>query len=116
MRYPVIGSLVVVALVATLMCGAMMAQTPPRGGAAPARNATPPAGPAHDPHDLSGVWLQRGGDTNRNPESQWSAQKIPFTPEGEKRFLANKPGKGPRAGLPALGNDPLGAANVPGLL
>src|SRR5262245_23907520 len=72
MRYRITGSLIVAALVSTLtMSGAVMAQAPQRGAAAP-RNATPPASPAHDPHDLSGVWLQRGGGTNRNPESQWS--------------------------------------------
>src|SRR5215813_2560814 len=106
MRYRVTASLTVAVFVATVTSsGALIAQAPQRG-AAPARNAAPPPGPAHDPHDLNGVWLQRGGGTNRYPESQWSAEKIPFTPEGQKRFLANKPGKGPRAGLPALGNDP----------
>jgi hypothetical protein len=124
MRHRVIASFIVVVLVATLTFSIVgMAQAPQRGGgergaaAGGGRgNATPPPGPPHDPHDLNGVWLQRGGGVNRYPESEWSAQKIPFTPAGQAKFLANKPGKGPRAGLPANGNDPLGGANVPGLL
>jgi hypothetical protein len=124
MRHRVIASFIVVVLVATLSFSiAGMAQAPQRGGgqrgaaAAGGRgNATPPPGAPHDPHDLNGVWLQRGGGVNRYPESEWSAEKIPFTPAGQAKFLANKPGKGPRAGLPAKGNDPLGGANVPGLL
>ena len=124
MRHRVTASFIVVVLVAALTFSIVgMAQAPQRvGGERGAAagggrgNATPPPGPPHDPHDLNGVWLQRGGAVNRNPESQWSAQKIPFTPAGQAKFLANKPGKGPRADLPAKGNDPLGGANVPGLL
>jgi hypothetical protein len=48
--------------------------------------------------------------------SEWSKEQLPFTPLGLAKFNENKPGKGPRMGLPAKGNDPLGDANVPGLL
>jgi len=47
--------------------------------------------------------------------SQWSSENLPLTRLGEMRLNANKSGKGPRAVLPALGNDPLGNANPPGL-
>jgi hypothetical protein len=64
--------------------------------------------------DFSGVWLTPGGYNGR-PESEWSTERLPFTPKGRQAFDANKPGKGPRQGPPALGNDPIGGANPPGL-
>src|SRR5215510_13233697 len=72
-----------------------------RGGG----NATP-AGPPKDPHDLQGIWSTGGGPLGNEPP--------PFTPEGEKRFLANKPSYGPRAVPPALGNDPMGICDPNG--
>jgi len=63
---------------------------------------------------LDGVWV-RGGGTGSGPMSQWSATELPFTEEGLARFNANRPGKGPRQDFPALGNDPLGDSNPPGL-
>lgn len=72
--------------------------------------------PPHDPHDLSGVWLQRGGERGGGPMSEWSKEPLPFTAAGLAKFNANRPGKGPRAVVPATGNDPLSDANVPGLL
>ena len=67
--------------------------------------------------DVSGVWSRAGGGGagNRNPVTQWSAEKLSFTPEGAKLWNANKPGKGPRQVPPAFGNDPMGDANPPGL-
>jgi hypothetical protein len=47
--------------------------------------------------------------------SQWSADPLPLTAEGLETFNANRPGKGPRMDFPALGNDPLGDSNPPGL-
>lgn len=64
--------------------------------------------------DLSGVWLRDSG-SERYPMSQWSAEELPLTAAGRERFEANIPGKGPRQQMPALGNDPLGQANPPGL-
>lgn len=64
--------------------------------------------------DLSGVWT-RGGGEGGGPMSQWSSKDLPFTSKGLARFNANKPGKGPRQGPPAFGNDPIGDANPPGL-
>jgi hypothetical protein len=63
-------------------------------------NAEP--SPPHDPHDLSGIWIGRGRVLSL------SETPPPFTPEGKKRFDANKPSYGPRAIPPALGNDPMG--------
>ena len=90
------------------------AQTGQRSGRGSGKAAPPPS-PPHDPHDLSGIWLQRGNN-NGGPMSEWSKEALPFTPLGLEKFNTNKPCKGPRAGLPAKGNDPLGDANVPGLL
>jgi hypothetical protein len=101
----------VIALIA--FSPATFAQAGQRGGRGGA-NAPSPS-PPHDPHDLSGIWLQRGNN-NGGPMSEWSKEALPFTPSGLAKFNENKPGKGPRAGLPAKGNDPLGDANVPGLL
>jgi hypothetical protein len=64
--------------------------------------------------DLTGVWVRSGG-FNGHPMSQWSSRELPFTPAGRQAFDANIPGKGPRQVMPALGNDPLGQANPPGL-
>jgi hypothetical protein len=63
---------------------------------------------------LTGVWYP-SSRTAGFPMSQWSPQELPFTEEGRAAFDANVPGKGPRETLPALGNDPLGTANPPGL-
>jgi hypothetical protein len=61
--------------------------------------------------------LQRGPALSPNPVSEWTKEpQLPFTAAGRAKFNETKPGKGPRAGLPAKGNDPLSDANVPGLL
>jgi len=95
------------------------AQSPGRGAR---RNVTPPAGPPHDPHDLAGTWMQfgqgLGGGSGGRPKtgSQWTPDPLPLTPAGLAMLNSRLPGKGPRAGVPAKGNDPLSDANVPGLL
>ena len=68
----------------------------------------PPPGPPHDPQDLSGIWLGRAAGALNNPPPS-------FSPAGKAAFDANKPSFGPRAVVPALGNDPLGGANPPGI-
>lgn len=69
--------------------------------------------------DFSGVWVRSGGGNavrgDGKAVSQWSAGDLPFTKEGREQLNANKPGKGPRAVMPAFGNDPMGGANPPGL-
>jgi hypothetical protein len=64
--------------------------------------------PAYDPKDFSGVWWGRNNSLlMKNP--------LPgFTPEGKKAFDANKPSAGPRAVVPALGNDPIGRCDPVG--
>ena len=64
--------------------------------------------------DLNGVFL-RGSGSQGYPMSQWSAGELPFNKAGQLQFDNNVPGKGPRQTMPALGNDPLGDANPPGL-
>ena len=73
-----------------------------------------------DPHDLSGHW-------NRTSRFQtfsnvWSGQgpnqgteEAPFTEAGKARFEKNKPGYGPRAVPPAIGNDPMGTCDPLGI-
>ena len=108
MRNRITGAITVSLLATIIFVPAAPAQRGQRGN-------SPPAGPPHDPHDLSGIWLQRGG-VGGGPMSEWSKEPLPFTPAGLAKFNANKPGKGPRAVVPAKGNDPLSDANVPGLL
>lgn len=64
---------------------------------------------------LDGVWVRGGGSGRGGPTTQWSPQPLAFTAAGQKQLDANKPGKGPRAVVPAFGNDPMGGANPPGL-
>ncbi len=64
----------------------------------------------HDPHDLSGVWSKTWRTL------ALSEQAPPFTAWGKERFDANKPGYGPRAVPPALGNDPTGKCDPLGLI
>jgi len=64
--------------------------------------------PAYDPKDFSGVWWGRNNSLlMKNPMPG-------FTPEGKKAFDANKPSAGPRAVVPALGNDPIGRCDPVG--
>ena len=76
-----------------------------RGQTAAGNEPSPP----HDPHDLSGIWVRRGGVLSLSNDAP------PFTPEGKKRFDANKPSYGPRAIPPALGNDPMGNCDPLGI-
>jgi hypothetical protein len=56
----------------------------------------------YDKHDLSGVWYGRMNSIlNGNPFPE-------MTPAGKKVFDSYKPSGGPRAVVPALGNDPMG--------
>src|SRR5438874_10722472 len=86
-----------------------------RGGAGFGGRGRPPAPSStepFDPHDLNGIWWRTGGTREFNTQKGGEPQ---LTPEGKKRFDANKPGYGPRAVPPALGNDPLGDCNPDGL-
>jgi hypothetical protein len=88
------------------------AQTAPRGDAGA-------GSPPYNPRVLSGVWMPlnaEGADARGRLESQWLKERLPMTAKGRAVFDSRSPGKGPRAALPAKGNDPLSDANVPGLL
>jgi hypothetical protein len=67
--------------------------------------------------DFNGVWLTPGRTQLPNPESEWTSEKLPFTPKGREMFEANKPSRGPRRLTThlELENDPMREANPPGL-
>jgi hypothetical protein len=113
MRTDLLGSLAA-AIVAVAGCASMTwAQTPAA---------------VIDPHDLNGIWGRQGGGAGAQAKgdargmmpdggvlTEWGPS-APLTPKGLAQVNANKPGKGPRAIPPALGNDLIGDANPPGLL
>lgn len=89
-----------------------------------AQQAAKPVAPqaARPAHNLSGVWGIAGGGDHYNriertefPESQWSTEKLPFSPAGRAAFDANKPVGGPRQVRSELSNDPRDMANPGGL-
>jgi hypothetical protein len=92
----------IVTVASFLLCASLILSAAQRGQ----RGAS---SPAHDPHDLSGVWLGRAITTGLNNPGPV------YTPAGKAAEDKNKPSFGPRAVVPALGNDPLGDANPPGI-
>ena len=84
----------------------------------------PAPGPPHDPHDLSGIWLQAGSfpgpgqTTEADPSvrTEWTTAPLPLTAAGFVAINSHKGGKGPRAVAPSTANDPIGDANPPGLI
>lgn len=104
-RHRVIASLVLLMGLSAL-APAAIAQ---RGGGQPGRGGNVEPSPPHDPKDLSGIWVRRGGILTLSND-------VPaFTPEGKKLFDANKPSYGPRGIPPALGNDPMGNCDPLGI-
>jgi hypothetical protein len=99
----------VVATVLVLIFACSVSGQGQRGGGQRGGGANPPPGPPHDPKDLQGIWVRRGGylGLSQTPPT--------FTAEGQKRFDANKPSYGPRAIPPALGNDPMGNCDPLGI-
>src|SRR5438034_8999689 len=86
-----------------------------RGGAGFGGRGRPPAAPSTEPfdsHDFNGIWWRTGGTREFNTQKGGEPQ---LTAEGKKRFDENKPGYGPRAGTPAIGNEPLGSFKSDGL-
>src|SRR5207237_6120509 len=75
----------VLMLLAVAASGQRGGQRAGRGNAAPS--------PPHDPHDLAGVWNLAGGT-----DLSLSRTPPPLTPEGQKRFDANKPSYGRELG------------------
>jgi hypothetical protein len=105
MRNRFIGAIVALVAMPAYLSTAL-AQTAQPSPAAKAKISAPA-----DPHDLSGVWHH---PMNRRDPTM-SNERPPFTPEGQAKFNATKPGYGPRAIAPALGNDPLGNCDPPGM-
>jgi len=73
-----------------------------------------------DPHDLSGHWnrtsrFQTFSNVFSGQGNTAGTAEAPFTPAGKAKFEANKPGYGPRAVPPALGNDPMGTCDPLGI-
>ncbi len=130
MRNCALCSIGVSILAAVILSPPLLAQTvqPQEGGQGRGRGGavrvvpTPRPGPPHDPHDLYGIWLQFGpgfgGGSGGRPKlgSEWLKEELPLTPAGLAKLNGNHSAKGPRADVPAKGNDPLSGANVPGLL
>ncbi len=104
MRNRLIHSIVLLAAISGFPLLAQQA-----GGQRGQRGANAAPSQPHDPRDLSGIWVRRGGVFSM------SNTPPPFTPEGKKRFDANKPSYGPRAIPPALGNDPMGNCDPLGI-
>ena len=121
MRNRVIGSISALVVILMVFSSAALAQQAGARGNAPRGNAPAPSVP-HDPHDLTGVWLAGGGGGGAAaanapaPMTQWTRQPLPLTPAGLAKMNSNKSGKGPRAVMPAFGNDPIGDANPPGIM
>jgi len=73
-----------------------------------------------DPHDLSGHWnrtsrFQTFSNVFSGQGSTQGTAEAPLTAAGKAKFEANKPGYGPRAVPPAIGNDPMGTCDPLGI-
>jgi hypothetical protein len=98
-------SAMIAAGAALVLSSAALAQTGQKS-----KTAAPRAARSFDPHDLSGVW-----DHATTPLSGIQAYRgasaddpvPPFTPWGQEKFNAAKPGFGPRTVSPTMENDPI---------
>lgn len=97
---------------AVVVLPSLAAGQPGGAGFAGRGRLSPPSKEPFNPRDLNGVWWRVGGTREFNLEK--GGEPV-FTPAGKARFEANKPGYGPRAVPPAIGNDPLGQCNPDGL-
>jgi len=114
MRKLLIASTVVLTLALVFYSGARAQSTQPSSAAAPI-----------DPHDLAGVWLRVSpfqtfsNVDNRQPglggRRGLVYQEAPLTPAGHAAYEKSKPGYGPRAVPPAVGNDPMGTCDPLGI-
>lgn len=98
-------SLVVVLVPLLGLCSLALSQdSDHRNNSSPAKSTA-----NFDPHDLSGIWVSRGGGVGRSPALP------PFTAWGKAKYESFKPSFGPRAIPPSLGNDPLGLCDPLGI-
>jgi len=103
--------MVLVAAMAGVM-GCSMGQEKPQSSA-----ATSGASASFDARDFSGHWHRMSDIVTFSDVPSLEDRTIPeapFTPEGKKRFDANKPGYGPRRAMQR--NDPLGRCEPLGLV
>jgi len=70
--------------------------------------------PANDSRDLSGIWMVRGTYRVFNEELSVERPAV-FTAWGQAQFDSHKTSRGPRAVVPALGNDPIGVCDPMGV-
>jgi hypothetical protein len=108
MRMRLVGPIALV--VAVLISPGVSLAQGGRRNAAPSPTANLP----FDPHDLKGYWDRSNGGA-RGMSSRPGVDVPPMTPEGQKLFNASKPGYGPRAVAPAVGNDIVGECNPQGI-
>jgi hypothetical protein len=110
MRRTIVSSAILFAISSTIV----LAQAP-----APAKPASKAA--EYDPRNLNGIWYRTSGfQTFSNVPAGSNARGVtyadaPLTPEGKAKFDSHKPGYGPRAVPPALGNDPMGTCDPLGI-
>ena len=117
MRKSIIGPVLALAFAAAFSSAALAQQANTEKAKAPA--------PAHDPKDLTGVWIAGGGgggggrQTDLAPaqyRTEWMKAPMPLSPAGIVAINSHHGGKGPRGIAPSKGNDPIGDANPPGLV
>ncbi len=78
------------------------AQAPGRGGRGPMLERIKPSDKKFDPHDLAGIWTRNGSPGGYGGGSTcadcgdrgFNNDVVPFTPQGQKMFDANKPSYG----------------------
>jgi hypothetical protein len=68
-----------------------------------------------NPKDFNGIWDRSRGGSRGFSRAPGDETTPPFTARGKEVFDSYKPGYGPRAIAPALGNDPTGQCNPAGL-
>ncbi len=106
MRIRFLKSLVLTGTILVVAPGLLPADAGQRGGARPATGKPAPK------RDLTGSWNRQAGDPSLSSIHSLSGvargpgfvDMVPMTPEGEKRFEANRPGYGIRQ--QPMGNDP----------
>jgi len=68
-----------------------------------------------NPKDFTGIWDRSGGGSRGISRRPGDETTPPFTAKGKEVFDSFKPGYGPRAIPPALGNDPTSECNPAGI-
>jgi hypothetical protein len=102
----------IAAFVAVLFVSSMALAQAARGRGQGAATPSPTASLPFDPHDFSGIWSRNsqgygGGGTCRGCGDRGFSNDVPpMTPEGQKRFEANKPSYGRALGTPAAAQHP----------